>query len=55
MDLEAIVEGVETEEELQILEKLGVEAVQGFYFSRPQKAEQTFSMLAASPKIAVAS
>ncbi len=55
MDLKAIVEGVETEEELQILESLGVEAVQGFYFSRPQKAEETLAWFADRGRLLAAS
>ena len=30
-----LVEGVETEEQIKLLEKLGVNYLQGFYFSRP--------------------
>lgn len=33
---EVIAEGVETRAELEMLQELGVELVQGFYFSRPQ-------------------
>lgn len=35
MGLACIIEGVETEEELRILRKLGAVFVQGYYFSRP--------------------
>ncbi len=45
MDLRAIVEGVETEEELRILEGLGVEAVQGYYFGKPMTAPDTFALV----------
>jgi diguanylate cyclase (GGDEF)-like protein len=47
MELQAIVEGVETEEELRILEGLGVEAVQGFYFGKPMAATATFTLFSA--------
>ena len=41
MGLEAIVEGVETAEELAVLKDLGVRSVQGFYFARPVPASET--------------
>jgi len=35
-----IAEGVETEEQMLILKKLGCEIVQGYYFSKPVPAEE---------------
>jgi diguanylate cyclase (GGDEF)-like protein len=55
MELRAIVEGVETEEELRILEGLGVEAVQGYYFGKPMTAPDTFALVAEGAVRAVAS
>lgn len=55
MDLEAIVEGVETEEELRILENLGVRAVQGYYFGKPMTADETLKRLAVQDAQALAS
>ena len=55
MELEAIVEGVETEEELHILEGLGVRAVQGYYFGKPMVAPETLKLLAAQGTQALAS
>jgi diguanylate cyclase (GGDEF)-like protein len=55
MELEAIVEGVETEEELRILENLGVRAVQGYYFGKPMVAAETVKLLAAQSAQALAS
>lgn len=55
MDLRAIVEGVETEEELRILEGLGVEAVQGYYFGKPMAAPETFALVAKGSVMAAAS
>lgn len=55
MELEAIVEGVETEEELRILENLGVRAVQGYYFGKPMSAEETLKRLALQDAQALAS
>ena len=34
-DMEAIVEGVETKEQVEILKKMKVDTIQGFYFSKP--------------------
>lgn len=39
MGFSVVAEGVETDEELQIVKEAGVNYIQGFYFSRPQKAE----------------
>jgi EAL domain-containing protein (putative c-di-GMP-specific phosphodiesterase class I) len=33
------VEGVETKEELELLEKMGIDTIQGFYFERPMEAD----------------
>lgn len=55
MELRAIVEGVETEEELRILEGLGVEAVQGYYFGKPMTATDTFALVAKGSVMAAAS
>lgn len=33
------VEGVETKEELEVLEKMGIDTIQGFYFERPMEAD----------------
>jgi diguanylate cyclase (GGDEF)-like protein len=41
MGLDAIVEGVETEEQLRTLEILGAQAVQGYYFGKPMTAQET--------------
>ena len=38
-------EGVETEEELAFVEELGVEVVQGYYFSRPLPADELLQFL----------
>lgn len=39
MDVELCVEGVETKEELKVLQDMGVSIIQGFYFERPMEAE----------------
>lgn len=33
------VEGVETKEELELIEKMGIDTIQGFYFERPMEAD----------------
>ncbi|WP_246701716.1 putative bifunctional diguanylate cyclase/phosphodiesterase [Rhizobium terricola] len=45
MRLEAIVEGVETENEMAILETLGVGSVQGYHFARPMAEAETHAFL----------
>lgn len=46
MGLDAIAEGVETLEELQVLQTLGVGSVQGYYISRPVSADETIAAFA---------
>jgi diguanylate cyclase (GGDEF)-like protein len=48
MDLDTVVEGVETEGELAVLHGLGVSLVQGYHFSRPLSAENANAFLGAS-------
>ncbi len=47
LQLEVIAEGVETEEQLQFLEKSGCTMHQGFYFSRPLDREKFEALLVA--------
>ncbi len=47
MDLSAIAEGVETEDQLDRLKALGCDLVQGFHCGRPQPREQLERALAA--------
>ena len=35
MDIRIIAEGVETEDELEAMKSLGVDYIQGYYFSKP--------------------
>ena len=44
-DMEAIVEGVETKEQVEILRKMKVDTVQGFYFSKPLPFEEYQKLL----------
>jgi len=45
LDLELIAEGVETDEERQVLFELGCKNYQGYYFSRPVKAEALMPLI----------
>lgn len=53
MGLDTIVEGVETKDELAILESLGVQSVQGFYFARPISEEESRRMFDKGRPVAV--
>lgn len=39
MDLQIVSEGIETKEQLETMEKLGISYIQGYYFSRPISTE----------------
>lgn len=43
---ELVAEGIETESELKMITRLGVDAVQGFYLYRPKSAEELAAILA---------
>lgn len=40
LDLKVLAEGVETEEQLKNLERLGIDYIQGFYFSKPIEGKE---------------
>jgi EAL domain-containing protein (putative c-di-GMP-specific phosphodiesterase class I) len=46
LDLAVVAEGVETEEQLQFLMKLGCDRIQGYYFSAPLPVEEVEAYLA---------
>ena len=48
--LEAVAEGVETEEQRTLLRGMDCELAQGFYFSEPSTAEAASALLAARPR-----
>lgn len=45
LSLKVIAEGVETQEQLDYLDKLGCDYVQGYFFSKPVKAEELTELL----------
>ena len=45
IDLKIIVEGVETKEQVELLQKLGVDYLQGFYFSKAKQKEDFINFL----------
>lgn len=51
--LTTIAEGVETKEQADILQKLGCDKAQGFYFHKPMEADLFFSFLSKNPKIGI--
>ena len=44
-DMEAIVEGVETKEQVDLLRKMKVDTIQGFYYSKPLPADECRELL----------
>jgi len=52
LNLQVVAEGVETQEQLKILQKLECEIVQGYLFSRPLSVEDATKLLAQPHKLA---
>jgi diguanylate cyclase (GGDEF)-like protein len=46
LELRVVAEGVETEEQLEVLQAMGCRTVQGFYYARPQPLEDLMESLA---------
>jgi EAL domain-containing protein (putative c-di-GMP-specific phosphodiesterase class I) len=45
LKLKVVVEGVETQEQLKALKELGVDYVQGYYFSKPLARDKFLSFI----------
>ena len=45
LNLQAVAEGVETEQQRALLQGMDCELAQGFYFSKPSNAEATSTLL----------
>lgn len=50
LDKKIVVEGVETKEQFEYLERMGVTFIQGYYFSKPLSAEEYIKFLAENNK-----
>lgn len=54
MDLEIVSEGIETKEQYQTMENLGISYIQGFYFSKPLPEQEFLAFIAGTqPRSAV--
>ncbi|MEF1337088.1 EAL domain-containing protein, partial [Vibrio rotiferianus] len=49
LGLKVIAEGVETSEQLKCLQEMGCHAIQGYYYSRPQMAEDICTFVNKKP------
>ena len=54
LGFQTIAEGVETEEQVSVLRDIGVDSMQGFYFSRPITADQLATWLNRSETVLIA-
>ena len=45
MEMSVVSEGIETEEQMKVMKEMGVEYIQGFYFSKPVPEEQFLEFL----------
>ena len=45
LDLGLLVEGVETKEQTELLQSIGCDQVQGYYYAKPMPEEEFFALL----------
>ena len=45
LGLELLAEGVETQDQVELLESIGCDQVQGYYYAKPMPAEDVFELL----------
>lgn len=50
LQMEVVVEGVETKSQVEFLERIGGEEIQGYYYSKPMEAKQFMELLAETIK-----
>ena len=50
LDLELLAEGVETKEQAQMLQSMGCDQVQGYYYAKPMPADEFFELLVMQQK-----
>ena len=51
MEKKILVEGVETKEQIELLRKLGVDYLQGFYFSKPIPKDEFIQLIEKDARI----
>ena len=45
LDMNIVAEGIETEEQMKVMSELGIEYIQGYYFSRPIPEDEFIAFL----------
>ena len=48
MNLEIVSEGIESKEQLEVMEELGIQYIQGYYFSKPLPQNKFVEFIVAS-------
>ena len=51
LDLGLLAEGVETREQVELLQEIGCDMVQGFYYAKPMPAEEFYELLKEDRKL----
>ena len=49
--MEVVIEGVETKEQVEFLQEIGCDEIQGYYFSKPMSKDEYIERLAESPVV----